>query len=89
MRHRQRLPRHPGCAPEADAGEFHYPGTYAAGLCNRLTDEGGRDAIENESLVNLPNWLSLKFRIDGGDWFDVDEADLISTGRTWTCARQS
>ncbi len=67
-----------GCAPEADAGEFHYPGTYAAGLYNRLTDEVAGMQIENESLVNLPNWLSLKFRIDGGDWFDVDEADLIS-----------
>ena len=27
-----------GCAPEADAGPFHYPGTYAAGLYNRLYD---------------------------------------------------
>ena len=25
--------------------------------------------IENEDLVNLPNWLLLKFRIDGGEWF--------------------
>ncbi len=44
--------------------------------------------IENESLVNLPNWLSLKFRIDGGDWFDVDTAETCCpTGRTWICAR--
>lgn len=67
-----------GCAPEADAGEFHYPGSYAAGLYNRLTDQVAGVDIENESLVNLPNWLSLKFRIDGGDWFDIDSADLLS-----------
>ncbi len=67
-----------GCAPEADAGPFHYPGTYAAGLYNRLTDRIGGVEVDNESLVNLPNWLSLKFRIDGGDWFDVDSAELLS-----------
>ena len=67
-----------GCAPEADAGPFHYPGTYAAGLYNRLTDEIAGVEIENESLVNLPNWLSLKFRIGGGDWFDIDTADILT-----------
>ena len=67
-----------GCAPESDAGPFHYPGTYAAGLYNRLTDSVSGVQVENESLVNLPNWLSLKFRIDGGDWFDVDSAELLS-----------
>jgi len=67
-----------GCAPEADPGQFHYPGTYAAGLYNRLTDAVAGVEVENESLVNLPNWLSLKFRIDGGDWFDVDSAELLT-----------
>jgi alpha,alpha-trehalase len=67
-----------GCAPEADAGPFHYPGTYGAGLYNRLSDEVSGVRVENESLVNLPNWLSLKFRVDGGDWFDVDTAELLS-----------
>lgn len=67
-----------GCAPEADAGPFHYPGTYAAGLYNRLTDEIAGEQVDNESLVNLPNWLSCKFRIDGGDWFDIDTAEVLS-----------
>ena len=67
-----------GCAPESDAGQFHYPGTYAAGLYNRLTDNIAGVEIENESLVNLPNWLSLKFRIDGGDWFDIDAAEILT-----------
>ena len=67
-----------GCAPEADAGPLHYPGTYAAGLYNRLTDTVSGVEIENESLVNLPNWLSFKFRIDGDEWFDVDECEVLS-----------
>ena len=67
-----------GCAPEADAGPNHYPGTYAAGLYNRLTDDVSGVQVDNESLVNLPNWLSLKFRIDGGDWFDVDSAEILT-----------
>jgi trehalose-phosphatase len=67
-----------GCAPESDAGPFHYPGTYAAGLYNRLTDEVAGVGVENESLVNLPNWLSLKFRVNGGDWFDIDSANLLT-----------
>ncbi len=67
-----------GCAPEADADAHHYPGTYAAGLYNRLSDEVAGLAVENESLVNLPNWLSLKFRVDGGDWFDIDACEVLS-----------
>ncbi|MGV0992165.1 MAG: trehalose-phosphatase [Mycobacterium sp.] len=71
-----------GCAPEADAGPLHYPGTYAAGLYNRLTDEIAGVRIENESLVNLPNWLSLKFRINGGDWFDIDACEVLRYQQT-------
>ena len=67
-----------GCAPEADAGPHHYPGTYAAGVYNRLSDEIAGVTVDNESLVNLPNWLSCKFRIDGGDWFDIDAAEVLS-----------
>ncbi|ANZ28348.1 trehalose-phosphatase [Rhodococcus sp. WB1] len=61
-----------GCAPESRAGAVHYPGTYAAGIFNRLTDEVAGRTIDNESMVNLPNWLPVTFRIDGGEWFDID-----------------
>lgn len=78
MHRRQRLPRHPGLRTGGRRRTVPLPGTYAAGLYNRLTDEVAGVRIENESLVNLPNWLSLKFRIDGGDWFDIDSATLLS-----------
>ncbi|ORB28662.1 trehalose-phosphatase [Mycolicibacterium parafortuitum] len=61
-----------GAAPESGAGEFHYPGHYVAGIYNRLTDTVQATSVTNESLVNLPNWLPVTFRINGGDWFDPD-----------------
>ncbi|WP_406277021.1 trehalose-phosphatase [Nocardia sp. NBC_00881] len=67
-----------GAAPDCVAGAVHYPGTYIAGVYNRLYDEIAGHVVDNESMVNLPNWLPVTFRIDGGDWFDIDTADLLS-----------
>jgi alpha,alpha-trehalase len=67
-----------GAAPESKAGQIHYPGMYAAGVFNRLEDVIAGTTTDHESLVNLPNWLPLTFRIDGGDWFDVDAVELLS-----------
>jgi alpha,alpha-trehalase len=71
-----------GAAPESTAGQVHYPGTYAAGVYNRLDDLIAGNRTSNESLVNLPNWLPLTFRIEGGDWFDVDAVTLLSYRQT-------
>jgi Glycosyl hydrolase family 65, N-terminal domain len=66
-----------GAAPEPRADGVHYPGTYVAGCYDRLvTDVAGR-TVENEDIVNMPNWLPLTFRIDGGDWFDLRRLDLL------------
>ena len=65
-----------GAAPEAAAGDVHYPGTYVAGLYNRLvTEVAGRDIV-NEDLVNVPNWLHLRFRIADGAWFALEDAEI-------------
>ncbi len=67
-----------GASPEAQADDIHYPGTYLAGGYNRLsTDLSGR-VVENEDLVNLPNWLPLTFRLHGGNWFSLRAADIIT-----------
>jgi alpha,alpha-trehalase len=71
-----------GAAPECAAGGVHYPGTYVAGLFNRRTSRVGDHDVENESMVNLPNWLPLTFRVDGGDWFDIDETELLDYVQT-------
>ncbi|WP_227981992.1 trehalose-phosphatase [Nocardia spumae] len=66
-----------GAAPESVATGHHYPGTYIAGVYNRLSDEIAGRTVENESLVNLPNWLALSWRVGDGAWFDPDSAELL------------
>ncbi|GAB2800654.1 glycosyl hydrolase family 65 protein [Halomonas shantousis] len=66
-----------GAADETEAGEFHYPGTYLAGGYDRLSTEIAGRVIENEDLVNLPNWLCLTFRSEGGDWFNLMAVELL------------
>ncbi|KJS01318.1 MAG: beta-phosphoglucomutase [Desulfobulbaceae bacterium BRH_c16a] len=63
-----------GASPQATAGRVHYPGTYLAGCYNRLQSSVAGHAIENESLVNLPNWLPLSFRLEDGPWLDPHSA---------------
>jgi len=65
-------------AIEATADDIHYPGTYRAALYNRLVSQINGETVENESLVNLPNWLPLTFRIDAGDWFSIDRVSILS-----------
>ncbi|WP_406815393.1 trehalose-phosphatase [Mycobacterium sp. M23085] len=72
-----------GCAPEAAASEAHYPGTYATGVYNTLTDRIADRTVENESLVNLPNWLPLTFRINGGAWFHIDDTEVLFYRQTF------
>ena len=67
-----------GAAPEHPEVEgIHYPGTYVAGLYNRLAAEKAGREIVNESLVNVPNWLLLTFRIDDGPWFSIDDVEIV------------
>lgn len=66
-----------GAAPESHADGVHYPGTYVAGLYNRLTDAVAGERIENESLVNVPNWLPFIFRAGDGPWFRPEAVTLL------------
>ncbi|WP_346798935.1 glycosyl hydrolase family 65 protein [Halomonas sp. Bachu 37] len=67
-----------GAAEEAKADEIHYPGTYLAGGYNRLETEIAGREIENEDLVNMPNWLCLSFRHEGEDeWFDLAAVEIL------------
>ena len=60
-----------GAAPERSADGVHYPGTYVAGVYNRLTSSvAGRD-VQDEHLVNAPNWLPLDLRIGDGPWWSA------------------
>ncbi len=60
-----------GSAPESSAGGVHYPGTYLAGVYNRLTSVVAGREVEDEHLVNAPNWLLVDVQFEGGDWWSA------------------
>ncbi|MFL5264562.1 MAG: beta-phosphoglucomutase family hydrolase, partial [Anaeromyxobacteraceae bacterium] len=67
-----------GAAPWAVADGVRYPGTYLASGYDRLMSHVDGRAVENEDLVNFPNWLALSFRIGDGAWFDERRVRLLS-----------
>ncbi len=71
-----------GAACEASADGTHYPGTYLAGGYDRQCSEVGGRSVENEDLVNLPNWLVLQWRVTGGPWFDPAGVELLEVTQT-------
>lgn len=66
-----------GAAAECRADGVHYPGTYVAGVFNRLETEIAGQVIQNESMVNVPNWLPLCFRLPDGSWFDIENVEVL------------
>ncbi len=70
-----------GVLPETAASDTNYPGTYIAGLYNRLTSKVADRDIENEDFVNIPNWLFINFKIENEEWFDINETEIISVNR--------
>ena len=67
-----------GASPESRADGIHYPGTYVAGCWNRLRDEVVGQSVDNESMVNLPNWLPVSIAVDGGDWLDLAQVEVLT-----------
>jgi trehalose-phosphatase len=67
-----------GCAEWEDADGIHYPGTYAHGVYNENTTVMGSHPVPNEDLVNLPNWLVLKLRIEGEAPIRLADVELLS-----------
>ncbi len=55
----------------------NYPGTYLAGGYNRMKSKVQDKVIENEDLVNWPNWLYLNFRIGNNAWFDIKDVEML------------
>ncbi|MBC5991345.1 glycoside hydrolase family 65 protein [Pontibacter cellulosilyticus] len=68
-----------GAFEEESADEkIHYPGTYLAGGYNRRTSTIAGEEIENEDLVNWPNWLPLTFRVKGEEvWFSLSNVQVL------------
>jgi beta-phosphoglucomutase family hydrolase len=65
-----------GAAPQARAGGVHYPGSYLAGVYNRLDSTIGGTVVQEESMVNIPNWLPLTLHHADGVPLDADHGTL-------------
>jgi trehalose/maltose hydrolase-like predicted phosphorylase len=66
-----------GAAEWEEADGVHYPGTYVHGGYNRETTILSSVPVLNEDLVNMPNWLVLQLRIEGGEAITLAEVDLL------------
>jgi HAD superfamily hydrolase (TIGR01509 family) len=66
-----------GALSEAVDDGVNYPGTYVAGTYNRLVSQLEGSTVEDESLVNAPNWLPLTFYIVEGEWFGSSAWELL------------
>lgn len=66
-----------GAVPESAADGVGYPGTYAAGCYNRLGDQINGQSVDNESMVNLPNWLDLRFAVGDGEWISMSRVRVL------------
>lgn len=71
-----------GARPWAHDDGVSYPGTYLAGLYDRLDSDVQGQLVEVENLVNAPNWLPISFRAraKGGAWVGSRGA-AVSTHR--------
>lgn len=71
-----------GAMEETDSNPVNYPGTYIAGVYNKLiTPVAGKD-ISNEDFVNCPNWLPIRFKVEEGSWFDPNKNEILEINRT-------
>lgn len=61
---------------------YNYPGTYLAGGYNRMKSTIQGKEIENEDLVNWPNYLYLTFRIGNNSWFKIADVDILDWDTT-------
>jgi trehalose 6-phosphate phosphatase len=66
-----------GAAPESRADGVHYPGTYISGCFNQLPTVIAGRTMQNECLVNAPNWLCLTFAADDGPWLGADGVEVL------------
>ena len=72
-----------GAAEWEDAGQVHYPGTYAHGVYNRESTIIGGRSVPNEDLVNLPRCLSLRLVIEDEDPIRLANVELLFYRHTY------
>ena len=70
-----------GAMEETDAGGQNYPGTYIAGLYNRLTSKVGNKDVENEDFVNCPNWLKMQVNLNFDSPLNINQVRILEIER--------
>jgi len=67
-----------GCMVCERDSESHYPGTYIAGVYNRLPSMVHGKEILNDDFVNCPNWLLIEFKIGRAkNFIKIDECEIL------------
>ncbi len=66
-----------GAFADADADGTHYPATYFAGGYNSIELNSEDGPFSREELVNMPNWLCLKLKIEDGPWINIDDVEIL------------
>ncbi|MCF2141901.1 MAG: beta-phosphoglucomutase family hydrolase [Candidatus Lokiarchaeota archaeon] len=62
-----------GVQIENSRTKFNYPGTYLAGVYNKLNSKIEGKILSIEDLVNVPNWILLTFKNSNNNtWFDIN-----------------
>ena len=71
-----------GAAPEATADGSTIRAPLWPACLTGASPGSHERTVENESIVNLPNWLPLTFRIDDGPGSDSATSRFSTSGRS-------
>jgi hypothetical protein len=67
-----------GCFEGERSSFSFYPGTYIAGIYNKVPSQVEGRTIYNNDFVNCPNWLPVEFRIGKGEYVSPLSMDIYS-----------
>ncbi|MHA1560604.1 MAG: HAD-IA family hydrolase [Promethearchaeota archaeon] len=70
-----------GSFEESNFNEINYPGTYIAGIYNRVESIISDRKIQNEDFVNCPNWTYITFKIGNDDWIELNSKNILEFHR--------
>ena len=62
----------------AYASDNHYPGTYIAGIFNKVPTKIEDRNIYNNDFVNCPNWHLIEFKIGKGEFINPMAMEIVS-----------